>query len=31
MTNTDKNASQFKAKFTSDSGTYVIIQLMSFL
>lgn len=30
MTNTDKSAAQFKAKFTSDSGIYLFIQLMNF-
>lgn len=27
MTNIDKNVAQFKAKFTSDSGTFVFMQL----
>ena len=30
MTNIDKNVAQFKAKFTSDSGNSLFIQLISF-
>jgi hypothetical protein len=30
MTNTDKSSANFKAKFTSDSGTYLFIQLINF-
>jgi hypothetical protein len=31
MTNIDKNVAQFKAKFTSDSGIFVLIQPTNFL
>lgn len=30
MTNSDKSSAQFKAKFTSDSGIFILIQPTSF-
>jgi len=30
MTNTDKSVAPFKAKFTSDSGIFLVIQLINF-